>query len=112
MSKKTEQRDQLLETAKVSKDPTVKAALEKLLFTVSLAHDKEYITWANESYFQSGCSITIPAMEHATTFQLHWDDVKMQIFSMEFQIMQFDYGHLYNKSDPIPGVYLLKDPLI
>ncbi len=109
MSKKTEQRDKLLETAKLSKNPTVKAALEKLLFAVSLAHDKEYITWANGSYYQAGCTITIPAMEHATTFQLHWGDKRMQIFSTEYQVMEFEYGHLYNQTDPIPGVYLIKE---
>ena len=35
--------DDLLEAAKISNDPTVKQALDKLLFVVSIAHDKEYI---------------------------------------------------------------------
>lgn len=106
MSKKTDQRDQLLEAAKVSNDPTVKMALEKLLFTVSLAHDKEYIEWADKSHFQSGCTITVPSMSHDTTFSLTWNDTQIQVFSIEHQIVMFPYGHLYNVNDPLPGVIL------
>lgn len=51
--------DELLEAAKTSKNKTVQQTLKKLLFAVSIAHDKEYIERANSYHFHSGCSITV-----------------------------------------------------
>ena len=104
-----EERDELLEAAKVSKDPTVKQALDRLLFTVALAHDQEFVHWANEGTYSSGCTITIPSTEHQTTFQLTWNDEAMQVFAMEFQVATFNYGNLYNANSPMPGVILKKE---
>lgn len=104
-----EERDRLLEAAKASKDATVKEALNKLLFTVSLAHDEEFIEWASAGTYSSGCTITVPARDQATTFQLAWNDSAMQVFSMPFQVATFEYGHLYDQLTPLPGVILQKD---
>lgn len=104
-----EDRDKLLEAAKASHDPTVKQALDKLLFTVQLAHDNDFIHWANVSTYSSGCTITIPKIEHTTTFQLAWNDMEMQIFSMEFQVATMEYGHLYDARTPMPGMILQKE---
>lgn len=104
-----EDRDRLLEAAKVSKDPTVKEALNKLLFTVQLAHDEEFVEWANAATFTSGCTVTVPRSEHTTTFQLAWNDAEMQVFSMEYQVATFEYGHLYDMNTPMPGIILKKD---
>jgi len=104
-----EERDQLLEAAKVSKNPTVEEALDKLLFTVALAHDQEFVHWASEGTYSSGCTITVPRTEHQTTFQLTWNDEAMQVFAMEFQVATFNFGHLYHTNCPMPGVVLKKD---
>lgn len=104
-----EKRDELMEAAKVSKDPTVTKALEKLLFAVSLAHNEDYIKWANQGTFHSGCTITIPATEHTTTYQLTWNDETMQVFSIEYQVASIQYGHIYDQKDPIPGIILIED---
>ena len=104
-----EERDRLLEAAKISKDPTVKEALNKLLFTVQLAHDDEFVEWAGTATYTSGCTITIPKSEHQTTFQLAWNDDTMQVFSIEYQVASFEYGHLYDTNTPMPGVILKKE---
>ena len=104
-----EERDELLEAAKASNDPTVKQALDKLLFVVKLAHDSEFVHWANEGTYSSGCTVTIPSMEHTTTFQLTWNDEVMQVFSMEFIVATFEFGHLYDTNTPMPGVILQKE---
>lgn len=104
-----EERDLLLEAAKKSKDPTVKSALDKLLFTVALAHDDEFIHWASEGHFSSGCTVTVPSSDHTTTFQLCWNDAEIQIFSMEYQVATFEYGHLYDHNSPMPGIILKKE---
>jgi len=104
-----EERDRLLEAAKASKDPTVKEALDKVLFVTKLAHDEEFVEWANSAYFSSGCTVTVPAREHTTTFQLAWNDFEMQVFSMEYRVAKFEYGHLYDTNTPMPGIILQKD---
>ena len=104
-----EERDQLLEAAKASKDPTVKQALEKLLFTVQLAHDDEFVHWANAGTYSSGCTVTVPRTNNTTTFQLTWNDEQIQVFSMEFMVATFEYGHLYDSRSPMPGVILQKE---
>ena len=104
-----EERDQLLEAAKASKNPTIIAALDKLLFAVALAHDEEFIHWASTATYSSGCTITVPRSEHNTTFQLAWNDAKMQVFSMDYQVETFEYGHLYDQRTPMPGVILKKE---
>lgn len=104
-----DERDRILAAATASKDPTVKQALDKLIFTVSLAHDQEFIDWASTAVFTSGCTITIPATEQSVTYQLTWNDSEMQVFSMPFQTSVFEYGHLYDVDSPMPGVILKKD---
>ena len=104
-----EQRDRLLEAAKISKDPTVQGALEKLLFTVSLAHDEEFVDWANQATYSSGCTVTVPRSDTQTTFQLAWNDYQMQVFSFAYCVETFEYGHLYDTNTPMPGVILKKD---
>lgn len=104
-----EERDRLLEAAKASNNETVKEALDKLLFTVALAHDEEFIQWASVGTYSSGCTVTIPAIEHATTLQLAWNDEKLQIFAMEFCVETLEYGHLFDERTPMPGVILRKD---
>ena len=104
-----EERDQLLEAAKKSKDPTVKSALDKLLFTVALAHDEEFIHWASIGHYSSGCTVTVPSSNHNTTFQLTWNDEEMQVFSMEYMVETFEFGHLYDDNSPMPGVILTKE---
>lgn len=104
-----ENRDQLLDIAKVSKDPTVQKALNKLLFTVSLAHDKEYIALNDSIYYHSGCTITIPAREHQTIMQLIWNNEKIQIFSIEYKIQTFNYGNITKIGNPLPGIVLIEE---
>lgn len=118
MSKKREEQiDQLLQTAKISKDPTVRQALEKLCFTVALAHDREYIEGSG-LYHTSGCCITVPARTEDTTFQLTWNNAEMQIFSMAYQVASFQYGDIIEMTNggrkttaPLPGIILVEDKL-
>ena len=103
--------DELLEAAKRSTDPTVKQALNKLLFVTSLAHDKEYVERSNQYHFHSGCTITVPHADH-TTFQMVWNDKEIAIHSMEYQYCQFKYGNMLSDKTPLPGMILIEDKII
>ena len=102
--------DELLEAAKASTDPTVKQALNKLLFVTSIAHDKDYIENASKYAFHSGCSITIPSANH-TTLNVMWNNDEIAIHGMEYQWIQFKYGQILNDKTPLPGVILVEDKL-
>ena len=110
MNKKNKENvDQLLEAAKVSDNQAVKQALDKLLFTVSLAHSKAYIEAANNYHFHSGCSITIPRSEQDITMSLVWNDNEIAVRTMEHCYQQFTYGNLIDENSPLPGIYLVED---
>ena len=100
---------EIIEAAKTSHNTEVKQALEKLLFTVSMANSKAYIEDANSYHVPSGCTISIPKSEQDITMSLVWNDEEMAVRTMEHCYMQFTYGHLLNKDDPLPGVYLIED---
>ena len=101
--------DELLEAAKASHNSAVKQALDKLLFTVSIAHSTAYIEDANNYYFHSGCTVTVPKSDSDTTMNIVWNDVEVGVHSVGHCFVQFKYGHMINKDDPIPGVYLIED---
>lgn len=101
-----ENHNQLLEVAKISKDPAVQTALNKLLFTVSLAHNKKYIELSNLLCYHSGCTITIPSRNAFTTIQLTWNNEKIQVYTEPYQIQTFNYGHLAKRGSPFPGIIL------
>lgn len=101
--------DELLEAAKISHNRSVKQALDKLLFTVSIAHDKEYIERANDYYFHSGCTITIPQVAENVTMQLVWNDEEIAVRSTEHCFAQFKYGSMIEENDPVPGIILQEE---
>ena len=104
-----ENHDKLLEVAKTSKNPTVQNALKKLLFTVSLAHNKEYIELENLMIYHSGCTITIPKRDHFTVIQLTWNNEKIQVYSEPYQVQTFNYGHLAKLPGVFPGITLKEE---
>lgn len=101
--------DKLLEAAKTSHNSAVKQALDKLLFTVSIAHDKAYIERANQYHFHSGCTITIPRSDTDTTMSLVWNNEEMGVHSKGHCFTQFRYGDMVAEHDPVPGVILTED---
>ena len=101
--------DELLEAAKTSHNSAVKQALDKLLFTVSIAHSKAYIENANQYHFHSGCTLTVPRSDTDTTMNLVWNDEEIGVHSMEHCFVQFRYGNIIQKDDPVPGVILIED---
>ena len=101
--------DQLLEAAKTSHNGAVKQALDKLLFTVSIAHSTAYIKDANEYHFHSGCTITVPRSDNDITMSLVWNDNEIAVHSRNYCYTQFTYGNLIEKDDPMPGVFLIEE---
>lgn len=101
--------DELLEAAKISNDPTVKQALDKLLFVVSIAHEKDYIERANSYHFHSGATITVPGTHDNFTMTVIWNNESIAIRTRDYQHTEFKYGHLLQKGDPVPGVILVED---
>ena len=101
--------DELLTAAQASKDTTVKQALSKLLFVVSLAHDKEYIERANSYHFHSGCSITVPRSHEQVTMCLVWNDNTMCVRTRDYQHAEFTHGYLLQEGDPVPGIVLVEE---
>ena len=101
--------DDLLEAAKISNDPTVKQALDKLLFVISIAHDKEYIKRANSYHFHSGCSITVPNTHENFTMSMVWNHEHIAIHARDYQFTEFKFGHMLQDGDPVPGVILIED---
>lgn len=110
MNKKNKESvDQLLEAAKISNNSAVKQALNKLLFTVSIAHSKAYIEDANNYHFHSGCTVTVPRSDTDITMSLVWNDKEIAVRTMEHCYTQFNYGNIIEKDDPLPGVFLIED---
>ena len=104
----TNSTDELLEAAKVSTDPTVRQALNKLLFVTSIAHDQEYVERANLYYFHSGCTVTIPYAENLT-MNLVWNDEDIAVHTTEYQYATFKYGQMLYEHAPLPGIILIED---
>lgn len=101
--------DELLEAAKTSHNGAVKQALDKLLFTVSIAHSTAYIEDANNYHFHSGCTLTVPRSDTDTTMSLAWNNEEIGVHSMGHCFVQFRYGSTLQKDDPVPGVILIED---
>jgi hypothetical protein len=98
--------DELLTAAKVSNDETVKQALDKLLFVVSIAHDKDYIERANTYAFHSGCTITVPRSEENFTMTLLWNEETISVRTRDYQYGELRHGHMLQQGDPVPGMVL------
>jgi hypothetical protein len=101
--------DELLTAAKTSDDPTVKQALDKLLFVVSIAHDGDYIERANRYHYHNGCSITVPRTHENFTMTLAWNGEDMSVRTRDYQESHFRHGHLLQAGDPVPGIILVEE---
>ncbi len=99
-------KDRLLEAARISNDPTVQQALDKLLFVVSIAHDADYIERANTYAFHNGCTITVPRTEENFTMTLLWNEETISVRTRNCQYAEFRHGHLLQQGDPLPGMIL------
>ena len=82
MNKKLTRRE-LFELALNSSDATVKQAMEKLLFTVTLAHGNAETENFRLHTYHYGIGVGVPANDEMTTIHVAWENDKFSLRSTE-----------------------------